>query len=30
MVYVHVPALEKLHDDVAAFIHSTSGGLAGH
>jgi carboxypeptidase C (cathepsin A) len=30
MVYVHVPALEKLHDDVAAFINSTSGGLAGH
>jgi carboxypeptidase C (cathepsin A) len=26
MVYVHVPALEKLHDDVAAFIRGSSGG----
>ena len=25
MVYVHVPALKKLHDNVAAFIHSTEG-----
>jgi carboxypeptidase C (cathepsin A) len=23
MVYVHVPALEQLHDNVAAFIDST-------
>jgi carboxypeptidase C (cathepsin A) len=26
MVYVHVPSLRQLHDDVAAFIRSTSGG----
>ncbi len=25
MVYVHLPALKKLHDNVAAFIHSTQG-----
>jgi len=25
MVYVHLPALKKLHDNVAAFIHSTEG-----
>ncbi|MGH9413313.1 MAG: S10 family peptidase [Terriglobales bacterium] len=26
MIYVHVPALKKLHDNTAAFIHSTEGG----
>ena len=25
MVYVHIPALKQLHDDVAAFIRHTSG-----
>ncbi|MGH9486909.1 MAG: S10 family peptidase [Terriglobales bacterium] len=26
MIYVHIPALKKLHDNTAAFIRATSGG----
>lgn len=28
MIYVHVPALHRLHDNVAKFIAATSGAAA--